>query len=220
MPYICAEDHFKQRFMSTEKSIATLRFDGGILCLDFVNTISNRNKPSPFDYLSGFRELLEWYGRTGVITAKVSHTLERLAKGYPQKAAVVFNKTIALRELLLRLFTAAIHRKAPDASDIVLFNTYVADAYANIEVAWKPAQRQGELLFNAPALEQLTWWLVKSALELYTGKSLQQVRQCPACGWLFLDKSRNGSRKWCSMSSCGDIHKVQQFHQRNKKKVK
>lgn len=206
--------------MSAEKSIATLRFDGGILCLDFVNTVSNRMKPASHDYLSGFRELLEWYGRTGVITAKVSHTLERLAKGYPQKATVVFDKSIGLRELLLRLFTAAIHRKAPGPSDLHLFNTYVAEAYANIEVAWKPAQRRGELLFNAPALEQLIWWLVKSALELYTGNGLQQVRQCPSCGWLFLDKSRNGSRKWCSMSSCGDINKVQQFNQRNKKKAK
>ncbi|RBL90573.1 CGNR zinc finger domain-containing protein [Chitinophaga flava] len=202
--------------MATEKSIATLRLDGGIFCLDFVNTVCNRNKPEPFDYLSGFKELLEWYTRTGVLSTKVIHTLERLAKGYPQKAAMVFDKSIQLRELLLRLFIAAIQRKAPGSADVQLFNTYIADAYANIEIAWKPSLGQGELSFNAPALEQVNWWLVKSALELYTSKTLQQVRQCPACGWLFLDKSRNSSRKWCSMSTCGDIHKVQQYYQRNK----
>lgn len=206
--------------MSMKNNINTIRLDGGMLCLDFVNTISNRNKPVLLDYLIGMKELLEWYNRMDIISAKMSHTLERLAKGYPQKAAIVFDKCIVLRELMLRLFTAAIHRKAPDPSDLQLFNTYVADTYTNIEVSWKPSLRQGELLFNAPALEQLIWWLVKSALELYTGNGLQQVRQCPACGWLFLDKSRNGSRKWCSMSVCGDLHKVQQFQQRNKKKTK
>ncbi|WP_160717161.1 CGNR zinc finger domain-containing protein [Chitinophaga solisilvae] len=204
--------------MSALKSIDTLRFDGGVLCLDFVNTISNRMKPDPYDYLPGFRELLQWYTRQEIFPSKVLHTLERLAKGYPQKAAVVFEKTIQLRELLLRLFTAVMAHKSPAAGDLQLFNTYLSDAYTNIEMTWRPSQQKGELLFNAPALEQVTWWLVKSAQELFTGTQLQQVRQCPACGWLFLDKSRNGSRRWCNMSSCGDIHKVTKYYQRNKKK--
>lgn len=206
--------------MAAEKNISTLGIDGDALCLDFVNTVSNRTKANPLDYLHDFKDLLQWYTRTGTLPAKTIQTLERLAKGYPQQAAVVFDKSIRLRELLFRMFSAAFNRKPPAPADIQLFNTYVADAYANIEVAWRPAIRQGELLFNAPALEQVNWWPVKSALELYTGKALAQVKQCPACGWLFIDKSKNGSRKWCSMSSCGDINKVQQFNQRNKKKNK
>ncbi|CAL1518274.1 ABATE domain-containing protein [Chitinophaga sp. MM2321] len=204
--------------MSAQKTLASLRLDGGILCLDFVNTVSNRRRSTTHDYLPNFRELLQWYAHTGALSAKTIQTLERLAKGYPQKAAVIFDKSIQLRELLLRLFTAVIAHKPPAASDLQLFNTYMADAYANIEMAWRSATRQGELQFNAPALEQVNWWLVKSAVELYSSGKLAQVRQCPACGWLFLDKSRNGSRKWCSMSTCGDVSKVKQNYERKKKK--
>jgi predicted RNA-binding Zn ribbon-like protein len=204
--------------MSVHKSITTLRLDGGVLCLDFVNTISKRKKEAPCDYLCGFKDFLQWYGHTGALSAKIIHTLERLAKEYPQKAATVFEKSIQLRELLYRLFTAVIAHKLPAPADLMQLNGYIGDAYANIEMSWSAGTREGKLQFNAPALEQVNWWLIKSAVELYTSGKLIQVKECPACGWLFLDKSRNSSRKWCSMSTCGDISKVQQCYQRNKHK--
>ncbi|MCW3465702.1 CGNR zinc finger domain-containing protein [Chitinophaga nivalis] len=200
-----------------EKPITDLRLYGGVLCLDFVNTVSNRKKEGAYDYLAGFKILLQWYAHTGALSPKIIHTLERLAKGYPQKAAVIFEKNIQLRELLHRIFIAAIHRKPPLPPDLVQLNAFIADTYANIEMSWLPAGKTGQLQFNAPALEQVNWWLVKSAVELYTGNKLQQVRECPSCGWLFLDNSRNGSRKWCSMSTCGDVSKVTRCYERNKK---
>lgn len=202
--------------MSVPKSITSLRLDGGILCLDFVNTIDNRKKGIPHDYLNGFKELLQWYGHTRALSPKIIHTLERLAKDYPQKAAVVFEKSIALRELLHRLFMAGISKKQPATADSMQFNAYIGEAYANIEISWSAGA--GTLQFNAPALEQVYWWLVKSAVELYTSGKPAEVKECPACGWLFLDKSRNGSRKWCSMSTCGDVSKVTRNYQRTKRK--
>ncbi|SEW50597.1 CGNR zinc finger domain-containing protein [Chitinophaga arvensicola] len=201
--------------MAAPKSILSLRLDGGMLCLDIVNTVDNRKKEMHHDYLNGFKDLLQWYGHTGGLSPKIIHTLERLAKDYPQKAAVVFEKCIALRELLHRLFIAAIANKPPAPADQMQFNAYIAEAYANIEVSWKAGARQ--LLFNAPALEQVYWWLVKSAVELLTTDKSQSIKECPACGWLFLDKSRNGSRRWCSMSTCGDVDKVTRNYQRTKR---
>ncbi|MBS0029684.1 CGNR zinc finger domain-containing protein [Chitinophaga sp. 22321] len=202
--------------MSAPKSIATLRLDGGVLCLDFINTIDNRKKISTCDYLNNFKELLQWYAHTGALSPKIIHTLERLAKDYPQKAAIVFEKSIVLRELLHRLFAAFMSGKNPVATDLVQFNSYIGEAYANIEMAWQAGT--GKLHFNAPALEQVYWWLVKSAAELYTSASPAQIKECPACGWIFMDKSRNGSRKWCSMSTCGDVDKVTRNYQRTKRK--
>jgi predicted RNA-binding Zn ribbon-like protein len=204
--------------MSAPKSILSLRLDGGILCLDIVNTVDNRKKEMLHDYLHSFKDLLQWYGHTGGLSPKIINTLERLAKDYPQKAMVVFEKSIALRELLHRLFIAAIANKPPAATDQLQFNTYIAEAYANIEISWKGGARQ--LQFNAPALEQVYWWLVKSAVELLTTDKADTIKECPACGWLFLDKSRNGSRKWCSMSTCGDVDKVTRNYQRTKRQKK
>lgn len=204
--------------MAAPKSIATLRFDGGILCLDFINTIDNRKKKEAHDYLTGFKTLLEWYGYTGILSPKIIHTLERLAKDYPQKAMVVFEKSRQLRELLHQLFLAVISGKNPAPADLVLFNTYIGEAYSNIEMGWLAGK--AKLQFNAPALEQVYWWPVKSAVELYTSGNTGRVKECPACGWLFLDQSRNGSRKWCSMSTCGDVDKVTRNYQRTKRKQK
>lgn len=202
--------------MSAQKNISSLRLDGGILCLDFVNTIDNRKREIPYDYVKGFKDLLEWYGHTRALSPKIIHTLERLAKDYPQKAGVVFEKSIVLRELLHRLFTASLAKKKPAAADSMQFNTYIGEAYANIEIGWVAGE--GALQFNAPALEQVYWWPIKSAVELFTSGQLAEVKECPACGWLFLDKSRNGSRKWCSMSTCGDVNKVTRNYQRTKRK--
>jgi predicted RNA-binding Zn ribbon-like protein len=80
------------------------------------------------------------------------------------------------------------------------------------------ASGRGNLQFNSPAIEQLYWWPVKSAADLLISPEIKQLKECPACGWLFLDKSKNQSRKWCSMSTCGDISKVTRNYQRNKRK--
>ncbi|HVI46159.1 MAG TPA: CGNR zinc finger domain-containing protein [Chitinophaga sp.] len=203
--------------MSTQKPIQTLRLDGGILCLDFANTVSNRMKPENHDYLSGYKDLLVWSGHAGALSPKTINTLERLAKGYPQKAAAVFNRSIQLRELIVRVLGRAMIQKQAAAEDMQLLNTFVAEAYANIEIGWQQSEERGVLHFNAPALELVNWLLVKSLTDLYTSERLRQVKQCPACGWLFLDKSRNGSRRWCNMATCGDVNKVQQWYQRKRK---
>jgi predicted RNA-binding Zn ribbon-like protein len=192
--------------MATRKSIDQLRLDGGVLCLDFINTIDNRKRKESVDYLDSYAGLLKWYQHAGTLSPKILHTLERLGKDYPQKAAMVFEKSIRLRELLHQLFVAVAGGRKPAAADLLQFNSYLSEAFANLEMTWQ--EGNGKLIFNAPALEQVYWWLVKSAVELYTSGRQAAIKECPSCGWLFLDNSRNGSRKWCSMSTCGDVDKV------------
>ena len=57
-----------------------------------------------------------------------------------------------------------------------------------------------------------------SAADLLVGRQLARVRQCanPACGWLFLDDSKSGNRRWCSMSACGNRAKAHRHYQRQK----
>jgi predicted RNA-binding Zn ribbon-like protein len=202
--------------MLATKSIQSLRLDGGIFCLDFVNTVDYRNRETFHDYLADFKSLVAWYEHTKMLTPKLLHTIERLGKDYPQKAAAVFAKSLQLRELLYDIFTAALQRKSP-ATDVQLqFNAFIAEAFSNLEMGWN--RGAGVLHFNAPTPEQLYWWPVKSAAGLLTSDEVKQLKECPACGWLFLDKSKNQSRKWCSMSTCGDIDKVTRNYQKNKKK--
>lgn len=64
------------------------------------------------------------------------------------------------------------------------------------------------------ALDQL----VHAAVEIVVGGEHRRLRACPNCAWLFLDSSRNGSRRWCSMESCGTQVKTRRLTERRRER--
>ena len=48
---------------------------------------------------------------------------------------------------------------------------------------------------------------------------LGRLRRCeaPDCDWFFLDRSRNGTRRWCSMETCGNRAKARRHYERGRK---
>jgi predicted RNA-binding Zn ribbon-like protein len=119
-----------------------------------------------------------------------------------------------LRETIHRCFAATAAGHEPDETDLAALNAALASAPARRQVrpgGWEveaPEPSVGLLL--APVL-----W---SAADLLVGRQLPRVRQCanPACGWLFLDDSKSGNRRWCSMSACGNRAKAHRHYQRQK----
>ncbi|MFB6458035.1 CGNR zinc finger domain-containing protein [Chitinophaga sp. Hz27] len=203
--------------MSTPVTISTIRLDGGICCLDFVNTISERFRADQQDYLQHYKDICIWSLHTGIISPKTIQTLERLAKDFPVKAVQAFDKSIRLRELLYVIFRQLTLGKPLADNDLLSFNTYISEAYTNMEFSWDKQLGYGQLSLNAPGLELPIWKIVQSAAGLLASSQVNQVKQCPRCGKLFLDKSKNSSRRWCSMATCGDLNKVTRFQQKQKK---
>lgn len=206
--------------MSSTLPMTALRLDGGILCLDFINTIDNRFRESGIDYLTGYHQLLEWHDHVRVIPSKLLQTLQRLGKSYPAQAALVFERSLQLREVLYQLFTTIIAKKSPAAPELQAFNNYVTETLAHVTLVYDKGARQGNVVFTSPVMEQVMWWVVQSALTVWTSEQLLLIRQCPACGWLFMDRSKNRSRKWCSMETCGGLDKVKACYERKKKQDK
>jgi predicted RNA-binding Zn ribbon-like protein len=66
-------------------------------------------------------------------------------------------------------------------------------------------------------LDSPLWPVGQAAAALLTSGDLSRLRQCGGdlCGWLFLDRSRNRSRQWCTMEDCGNVSKVRRFRQRH-----
>jgi predicted RNA-binding Zn ribbon-like protein len=60
---------------------------------------------------------------------------------------------------------------------------------------------------------------LKSAYDILTGEEPRRIKECGACGWLFLDRSKNNARRWCDMQSCGSIDKSRRYYQRKKQQV-
>lgn len=206
--------------MSEAKTIQTLRLDGGIACLNFVNTKDNRSKDAGIDYLHHYRHLLDLCERLEVMPPKTRQVLERLAKAYPDQAKQEFDKAIALRELIYRVLSQLVEKGKPPELELQQLSTQVANALSYLELHFEKNSREMKLIFTRPALEQPSWLMLQSVAELLTSKELSLLKKCPGCYWLFLDRSKNKSRKWCSMATCGDVSKVKHAYHRKKKEQK
>ena len=188
---------------------------GGRLCLDFCNTTRDRTG-EPEERLTDYVELVGWSWRAGILNSEEAARLRRMARRSPTEAVSVLERAIALREAMHQVFLAAAtgHRVRPESLE--LLNAELGRALARSQVvpadtgyAWVWAE-------GGRALDSMLWPIARSAADLLTGGDLTTVRQCGgrACGWLFLDTSRNRTRRWCDMRVCGNRAKARRHHER------
>ena len=185
--------------------IASIRINGGRLCLDFVNTATWEDGRPVREFLTGFHDLLTWCQRQGLIgESDVRRLSKTTSAGHAQ---AVVKEARSLRTAFRSMFE-------PGRSDIDVLaavgrlNTTLKDPALKIAVGL--ADGRIEFLREDRFASQLIVPLTVSALELATTPARASVRVCPGddCHWLFLDQSRNAARRWCSMESCGNKAKA------------
>ena len=192
-----------------------LKLAGGRLCLDFINTLGGRTGERVSEHLGSFGELVTWSVRADALDERQA---ERLRRAAPLEGRVALRRALALREVLYRIFRVAAEGTEPASDDMALFNGALAEAMAHSRV-----QRRGDGFVwawdeNADALHRMLWPIARSAAELLTSPDVGRVRQCPGenCGWLFVDTTKNGSRRWCDMEICGNRAKARRHYERRK----
>ncbi|HEY0514641.1 MAG TPA: ABATE domain-containing protein [Thermoanaerobaculia bacterium] len=188
---------------------------GGALCLDFANTWGDRGRPET-DKLRGYSDLLAFALQAGLLTAGDEARLARRAEREPREAAAALALARDLREALYGIFSAAAAGSGPEAADLERLNAALPKALSHLRL-----ERQGmELVWGWATpddpLESPLWPVLRAAADLLTSEERRQVRECAAnaCTWLFLDHSRNRSRRWCSMETCGNRAKAQRHYRR------
>ena len=191
---------------------------GGRLCLDFANTLDNRRALQPQERLNRYADLVAWSRQTGVLRQAEAHRLLREAARCPRAALAVIEAAIELREAIFEIFAAAVAGKKPSATSLARLNEHVARALGRLRLA--PAKNGYAWSWAAEfgGLGRMLWPVARSAAELLTSPELSAVRECAAeeCGWLFLDRSKNRSRRWCDMKVCGNRSKVRRYYQRTR----
>jgi predicted RNA-binding Zn ribbon-like protein len=190
-----------------------LKLLGGRLCLDFVNTVKPRAGSGPRDYLTNYVELVRWGEHAGMLTGQAAREMERAAALEPHAAEDALTRAIELREALYRAFAAAAAGAALEPADLEAINQTWVNALAHARIA--PEGNRFAWCWAQDADLDAAWWpIARSAVELLTSPDLNRVRQCPGsnCGWLFLDTSRKGNRKWCSMDGCGNRAKARRHY--------
>ena len=190
---------------------------GGALCLDFVNTVDPRHAPGRREYLDSYPALVAWGGHAGVIDADQGERLREAAAVQPAEAGRVLNRAIRLRETLYPLFSQAGRGPRPARDDPGVLQAEVTCALAHFRLAWSPAGFGWEWDQAGSGLDRVLWPVAWSAAELLMQGPLERIRECPGqdtCGWLFLDLSKNASRRWCDMRVCGNRAKARRHYER------
>lgn len=192
--------------------------DAGVDCLAFANTNEDRNVTSPVERLSTYGSLVDFSEQTGQLTVSGANDLRLLAERKPDEAQAVLQRAIRLREAIYRVFSAIAADRTPEPSDLDLLNTELHDAMSHTRLVAVDNGFDWTWPASTPELERALWPVARSAAELLISDELDRVRECAAhdCGWLFFDESRNRSRRWCSMQTCGNRAKVDRFRTRRK----
>lgn len=194
------------------------RLLGDWLCLDFVNTVDDRTGDNAVDTLTGYADLVRWGWHAWVLTEAERDQLLAVAEERPADAAATFAEAIELREATYRVFAAIVGEETPAASDLAAIQAAHLTALGHARLVQED-QRFAWVWDDEPMLDRMLWPIAMSAVELLTSDRLDRVKQCPGCndcGWLFLDVSKNGTRRWCSMEGCGSRAKMRRQYARRK----
>jgi predicted RNA-binding Zn ribbon-like protein len=193
---------------------------GGQLALDLANTVSLRSDPEQREeHLEGYRDLLAFARQSGVISARQAGELHSYAEQHASLGRRSFAEAIELREAIYRAFSAIAQGKSATAADLDLITQFAVEALRHRVLSradggyrwqWQPQ--------DSNPLDRILWPMSQAAADLLTSAQLRIVRFCeaPDCEWLFLDHSRNRSRRWCDMTTCGNRQKARRHYRRSR----
>ena len=195
-----------------------LKLLGGQLSLDFANTADWHASDHPIEFLTSYSDLVAWSQQVGILTDHQAQHLLKEAARRPEDATAVLGQAIALREAIYRIFSAISHGRPPQATDLATFNAELSEALAQSRIVSTAEGFVWDWAGVKDTLDWMLWPVVHDAAGLLTSEELDRVGQCAddRCGWLFLDTSRNRSRRWCSMEDCGNRAKARRHYERKR----
>ncbi len=187
------------------------------VALDFVNTLDWRNTDAPIERLNSYADLVAWLCEADTLPPPLAQRMLAAATADVAGATAALTRARTLREAIHRVFAAVARGDALAAPDLAPVSAAVSEALAHARLA---PTTQGSVVWVWPEddapLERALWPVARSAEALLISERLDRVRECEGagCGWLFLDTSKNRSRRWCSMESCGNRAKARRHYAR------
>ncbi len=191
---------------------------GGVLCLDFANTVSRRKiAERAIDHLCSYDDLVAFAEQSKFVSQKEAEELRVYARRRCRVARDTLLKAISCRDSIYRAFAALAEGRPADSADVQQISDFALEALNHRQL--EPADghyRWGWQRNSKNILDRILWPIAQSAAELLTSSQLHAVRMCEAadCAWLFFDQSRNRSRRWCDMKVCGNREKARRHYQR------
>lgn len=192
-------------------------------CIDFVNTVDWHASPHPQETLHSFADLVNWAKKEGAITEGKAQEFLREADNRPEEADVTIQRVIALREIIYRIIVAVIKQENLPEADLAEFNSTLAKMTRGASIVAATDGFSWKWNINEEAFDSLVWPVVLSAAELLISEDRLRLGQCAdehGCGWIFLDQSKNHSRRWCDIRDCGNRAKQRRHYRRVRKNTR
>ena len=199
--------------------VTPYKYVGGDQALDFINTVDWTERGPEKDRFASYDRLLEWAVGARALTSAELDGLRRTAARDDYAAEQVVRDAVALRELLERTFSRLVREKRIDEEVAELNGGWLGRALA--EMALTGREGDGSLTLAWPraaeSLEAPLWSVAWSAARLLASDEAARIRRCAGidCGWFYVDRSRNGLRRWCQMETCGTLMKTRRRAERN-----
>lgn len=204
--------------IEAEKQISKKELPDKSLCLDFINTLHERSTDSPQELLKSYNDLVAWSQQEQILTDEEARCILGKQAKQSAQAAKVLARAIDLREVMYRIFSSVAEDSVPADDDLALLNRAYVEALAQTRLVAESDTFAREWSGKEDAFDRMFWSLVRSGVNLLTSEELHAVRMCASedCNWLFLDTSKNRSRRWCDMKSCGNRAKARRHYSQKK----
>jgi predicted RNA-binding Zn ribbon-like protein len=201
---------FQMRDLATAKKF---EFVGGDLSLDFCNTMGGKRGGITREHLVSWFEYVAWCHQAGLLDAVQAKACVARAELSAATAEKTLARAIALREAIFRIFAAIIASKPTTRPDLALLNSELARSLGRLRVVSARSQASFAWAWSVAdgLLDEPLGPIADAAATLLTSPdSLTRLRACNGdnCGWLFIDGSKNHSRRWCDMRDCGNRAKI------------
>lgn len=204
--------------MNKERSIETLSLDGGALCFHFVNTVQAWRGPGGYDYIRSYNDVLAWSQRLEILDQEKLKVLKVFSEANPAEAEKAVEELKQVRALLYTFFSglAAGDMARLNGNALHDFNKYLQQAFGH--VGFRVAETGIQLSFESEKTDLLEplWAVMKSCYDVLTLEDRQRIKECGECGWVFLDQTKNNSKRWCNPAFCGSTTKAKRYYQKKK----
>jgi predicted RNA-binding Zn ribbon-like protein len=190
--------------------------DDAARCLAFINTLSARPTGDPSERLVSYEALVAWATEAGVLREAEGADLTTRSRRREAEAASVLARARDLRELLHAIVAAAGDGRVASAPTLSRLAEYLSGAYARARLVPDAGTLQW-VYAGSDELDRVLWEIARAAARFVGSGSLRRVRACAAsdCGWWFVDDTRNHSRRWCEMKTCGNREKLRRYRARH-----
>jgi predicted RNA-binding Zn ribbon-like protein len=211
---------------SSPQTQLPFKYLGGDASLDLVNTVDWTPRGLANERVTSYERLTRWAEGARLVPSSDAERLRTAARSRPGEARIAVTRARRLRSVLQRLY-AGLAGGALEASGWDDFNAELAEALKHLAVERRRSERKRALrpdwTWRVPEgrLDAFLWPVVWSAARLLTSDEADQIRVCggPDCGWIYVDRSRNGQRRWCAMETCGTAEKTRRRRERHRRRV-